>query len=87
MLCRNYYQLINKQVAGLGNAFKNNLFTKTELLKTQIYKTIKLGEFLGNLITVRPLITVSLPFICYHSFYLPFTTDLFIFNEKDRSER
>ena len=53
--------LTNRQVANLRRAFANHLSTDIKLLKTQLYKIIQSGRFLGGLLD--PLLKTGLPLI------------------------
>ena len=53
--------LTNRQVANLRKAFSNNLLTHIKLSKSQIFKIIQSGGFLGRLL--GPLIQTGLPLI------------------------
>ena len=53
--------LINTRAANLCKAFANNSSTDIKLSKTQLYKMIQLGGFLGRLL--GPLLKPGLPLI------------------------
>ena len=56
-----YYLLTNRQVLNLRKAFANHLSTDIKSSKTQLYKMIQSGEFLGRLL--GPLLKTGLPLI------------------------
>ena len=51
--------LTNRQVANLRKTFANHLSTDIKLSKTQRYKLMQSGEFLGRLL--GPLLKTGLP--------------------------
>ena len=51
--------LTNRQVANLRKAFANHLSTDIKLSKTQLYKMMQSGGFLGRLL--GPLLKTGLP--------------------------
>ena len=53
--------LTNKQIANLRKAFANNSTTDIKLSKTQSFKMIQSGGFLGRLLV--PLLKTGLPLI------------------------
>ena len=53
--------LTNRQVSNLRNAFANHSSTDIKLSKTQLYKMIQSGGFLGRLL--GPLLKTGLPLI------------------------
>ena len=53
--------LTDRQVANLRKGFANYLSTDIKLSKTQLYKMIQSGEFLGRLL--GPLLKTGLPLI------------------------
>ena len=53
--------LTNRQVANLSKAFANHLSADIKLSKTQLFKMLQSGEFLGRLL--GPLLKTGLPLI------------------------
>ena len=53
--------LTNREVSNLCKAFANRLSTDIKLSKTQLYKMIQSGGFLGRLL--GPLLKTELPLI------------------------
>ena len=53
--------LTNRQVANLSKAFANHLSADIKLSKTQLFKMLQSGEFLGRLLS--PLLKTGLPLI------------------------
>ena len=53
--------ITNRQVSNLRQAFANHLSTETQLSKTQLFKMIQSGEFLGRLL--GPLLKTGLQLI------------------------
>ena len=55
--------LTTRQKTKLINAFNNNMSTDLKLSRTQIFKIIQSGGFLGSLLSklARPLMKVAIP--------------------------